>query len=174
MDVYYNDGALQNSQVVSVSGATEKSNYYAGLGYTSQDGQLNFFDENYKRYNVTVNNSTQLTKWLKFKLNSKFAYSKKVVPVGYGGDDRTVNYHMMARAYPTQPVYDPNGNFTESNSVAQILAEGGSEKESTTTVYITPSFEINVLDGLKINGDFTYNYVGSDRDTHLPKSMLGM
>ncbi len=173
MDVYYKDWAFQNSHDVSVSGATEKSNYYAGLGYTSQDGQLNFFDENYKRYNVTVNNSTQLTKWLKFKLNSKFAYSKKVVPVGYGGDDRTVNYHMMARAYPTQPVYDPNGNFTESNSVAQILAEGGSEKESTTTVYITPSFEINVLDGLKINGDFTYNYVGSDRDTHFAKVNVG-
>ena len=72
MDVYYKDWAFQNSHDVSVSGATEKSNYYAGLGYTSQDGQLNFFDENYKRYNVTVNNSTQLTKWLKLcRTNAK-------------------------------------------------------------------------------------------------------
>ena len=171
--VYYKDWAFQNSHDISISGATDKSNYYAGLGYTSQDGQLNFFDENYKRYNVTVNNSTQLTKWLKFKLNSKFAYSKKNVPVGYGGTDRTVNYHMMARAYPTLPVYNPNGDFTESCNVAQILSEGGSEKESTTTVYITPSFEINVLDDLKINGDFTYNYVGSDRDTHFAKVNVG-
>lgn len=55
--VYYKDWAFQNSHDISISGATDKSNYYAGLGYTSQDGQLNFFDENYKRYNVTVNNS---------------------------------------------------------------------------------------------------------------------
>lgn len=173
MDIYYKDWAFQNSHDVSIAGRSEKSSYYAGLGYLKQDGQLNFFDENYKRYNVTVNNSTQVTPWLKFKLNSKFAYSKNNLPVGYSGYDRTVNYHMMARAYPTLPVYNPNGDFMESNSVAQILKEGGSEKQSTTTVYITPSFEINVIDGLKINGDFTYNYVGFDRDTHFAKVNVG-
>lgn len=171
--VYYKDWAFQNSHDISIAGSTEKSNYYAGLGYTSQDGQLNFFDENYKRYNVTVNNTTQLTNWLKFKLNSKFAYSRKNVPVGYGGTDRTVNYHMMARAYPTLPVYNPNGDFTESCNIAQILKEGGSEKESTTTIYITPSFELNLAEGLKINGDFTYNYIGLDRDTHFAKVNVG-
>lgn len=173
MDVYYKDWAFQNSHDVSIAGRSEKSSYYAGLGYLKQDGQLNFFDENYRRYNVTVNNSTQVTPWLTFKLNSKFAYGKNNLPVGYSGYDRTVNYHMMARAYPTLPVYNPNGDFTESNSVAQILKEGGSEKQSTTTVYITPSFEIKLMDDLKINGDFTYNYVGFDRDTHFAKVNVG-
>ena len=168
-DVYFKNWAFQNSHDVSITGRTGKSSYYAGLGYMKQEGQLNFFDENYRRYNVTVNNSTKLTPWLTFKLNSKFARSDRDLPVGYSGYDRTVNYHMIARAYPTLPVRNPNGGFMESNSVVQILQEGGSEKQETTTAYITPSFEINVLDGLKVNGDFTYNYVGYNRDTHFAK-----
>ena len=145
-DVYFKNWAFQNSHDVSITGRTGKSSYYAGLGYMKQEGQLNFFDENYRRYNVTVNNSTKLTPWLTFKLNSKFARSDRDLPVGYSGYDRTVNYHMIARAYPTLPVRNPNGGFMESNSVVQILQEGGSEKQETTTAYITPSFEINVLD----------------------------
>lgn len=173
MDVYYKDWSFQQNHDVSISGSTDKSMFYIGLGLVDTDGQLNFFDENYKRYNVTVNNDAQLNSWLKVKLNTKFVRSDKKVPVGYGGTDRTVNYHMMTRAYPTLPVYDPNGNFTESCNVGQILSEGGAEKQTNLSVYVTPGFEISLGNDFKINGDLTYNYEGYKRNTHYAKINVG-
>ena len=172
-DVYFKDWAFQQTHDISLNGSTDKSAFYVGLGYLDTNGQLNFCDENYKRYNVTVNNDVQLTSFLKMKLNTKFIRSDKRSPIGYGGYDRTVLYHMFSRAYPTLPVYDPNGNFTESCSVAQIMKEGGSEKVTTNSVYVTPSFELTLTDDWKVNGDFTYNYDGFKRMTHFAKVNVG-
>ena len=60
-DAIFNDGAPVANHEVSVSGATEKVNYYLSMGYYSQDGIVggNYNKSNYRR--LTLRSNTKYT-----------------------------------------------------------------------------------------------------------------
>ena len=83
-DVLFNDNAPVMNHQISISGATEKVNYYFSAGYYTQDGIIggNYDKSNYERFSVRSN--TQYTlfdesknrnwlKSLKFTLNASYS-----------------------------------------------------------------------------------------------------
>lgn len=84
-DVLFNDNAPVMNHQLSVSGATEKVNYYVSAGYYTQDGIIggNYDKSNYERFSIRSN--TQYTlfdeskkrNWLKsLKFNLNVSYSR--------------------------------------------------------------------------------------------------
>ncbi|MDR0510039.1 MAG: TonB-dependent receptor [Rikenellaceae bacterium] len=63
------DFAPQQRHDVSVSGGSEKSQYYVSLGYFEQDGIFKSGDLNYNKFNLRSNITTNLLKGLDFNLN---------------------------------------------------------------------------------------------------------
>ena len=55
---------------VSVSGATDKTDYYISAGYLSDPSYI--ANSNFERYNVRSNINSQITKWLKAGLNMSY------------------------------------------------------------------------------------------------------
>ena len=51
--------AIQNQHNISISGGSEKINYYVSLGYLNQGGLWD--DLNYRRYNLRSNIDAQIT-----------------------------------------------------------------------------------------------------------------
>lgn len=168
-DVYYKDQAFQQKHDFTFSGGGKKNSVYVGLGLLNTDGQLAFGDDNYKRYNITINNDAEITDWLKFKLNAKFTQGKKNTPIGYEGADRGVLYHMFSRCWPTLPVYSPNGTFTEGTNMVPIMENGGNSESRTSNIWITPGLEVKLLDSWMLNMDFTYNYASEQTKTQYKK-----
>ena len=72
MDVVFNDSALLQSHELSVSGATETTNYYFSGGYYDQEGIAP--GSQFTRYSMRFNFEQQMANWLKMGTNTMFNY----------------------------------------------------------------------------------------------------
>ena len=72
MDVVYNDAAMLQSHELSVSGATETTNYYFSGGYYDQQGIAP--GSQFTRYSMRFNFEQQMSDWLKMGTNTMFNY----------------------------------------------------------------------------------------------------
>ena len=72
MDVVFNDSAMLQSHEISVSGATDKTNYYFSGGYYDQQGIAP--GSQFTRYSMRYNFEQQMSNWLKMGTNTMFNY----------------------------------------------------------------------------------------------------
>ena len=72
MDVVFNDAAMLQSHEVSVSGATDKTNYYFSGGYYDQEGIAP--GSLFERYSMRINIEQRMAEWLKMGANTMFNY----------------------------------------------------------------------------------------------------
>ena len=72
MDVVFNDSAMLQSHELSVSGATDKTNYYFSGGYYDQEGIAP--GSLFERYSMRFNFEQQMADWLKMGTNTMFNY----------------------------------------------------------------------------------------------------
>ena len=71
-DIVYNDAALLQNYELSVSGATEKTNYYISGAYYDQEGVA--IGSNFNRYSLRVNLEQRAAKWLTVGTNTMLNY----------------------------------------------------------------------------------------------------
>ena len=72
MNVVFNDSAMLQSHELSVSGATDKTNYYFSGGYYDQQGIAP--GSQFTRYSMRFNMEQQMSDWLKMGTNTMFNY----------------------------------------------------------------------------------------------------
>ena len=72
MEAVFNDAAMLQSHELSVSGATETTNYYFSGGYYDQEGIAP--GSQFTRYSMRFNFEQQMAKWLKMGTNTMFNY----------------------------------------------------------------------------------------------------
>ena len=70
MDVVFNDSAMLQSHELSVSAATDKTNYYFSGGYYDQEGIAP--GSLFERYSMRFNFEHQMSDWLKMGTNTMF------------------------------------------------------------------------------------------------------
>ncbi|MBE6196069.1 MAG: TonB-dependent receptor [Rikenellaceae bacterium] len=68
MNEVFNPSALLQNYELSVSGATEKTNYYVSAGFYSQDGTA--LGSTFERYSMRANVEQKAAKWLKVGTNT--------------------------------------------------------------------------------------------------------
>jgi TonB-linked SusC/RagA family outer membrane protein len=74
-EIFEGNAIIQNHNL-SISGASDKANYYTSFGYLDQQGVVMPSISGYKKFNFTVNTSYKLKKWLTVGENFTYAYSK--------------------------------------------------------------------------------------------------
>ena len=173
-DIIFNKVAFSQRHNIGVSGATEASNYYVGLGYTQQDGLMTVGDEKDQRYNVRANVTTNLAKWLTFTLRTAYARSQQDMPAHYpgiyGGNVWDVNYseqlfHSIGRSYPNWPYYQPDGTQAEFQYVIGF-ENGGRQKRTTDHASLSGEFVIKPLPGWEITANYTYASKNYEHTNH--------
>ncbi|GHV71926.1 hypothetical protein FACS189420_8410 [Bacteroidia bacterium] len=160
-DIYFKKASFSQQHNVGVSGGTENSNYYVGLAYNQQDGLYNYANDGYKRYNVRANLSSNLTKWLTFSLRSAFSRGQTDTPTIYsnisGGSNYSYDYfHQIGRTYPTVPLKNPDGYYSEGSGIG-IFTDGGRRKSTTDNAILTGEFLFHLLPGWDVTANFTYD-----------------
>ena len=130
-DVIYKDWTFSQEHNVSANGGTDKFNYYISGSFFDQNGFLKVGEEDLKRYTVTAKINSKLTDWLTLNYSMRFNREDYNRPATL--TDGT--YDSMAQnCWPILPLYDPNGYYV-NQSVAQGLAEGGSDTKETDNTY---------------------------------------
>lgn len=153
-DLHYKNWTFRQNHNLSLSGGGKKAQYYISGGYYSEDGILRYAKMDYSRYNLAANLTSQITDWMKLKLNTKFMHSNVDTPFGDGGISEGF-YHSLARFRPTVSVVDPNGHFTEL-SMIPYLQSGTYTNTQRDRMNLTAGVELQPVKNWFINFEYTY------------------
>ncbi|WP_289055918.1 TonB-dependent receptor [Carboxylicivirga marina] len=157
-DTYFGGAKMKQTHNVSVRGGTEKSSFYLSGGYLNQDGLLNFGTDNYKRYNISTRVSTQINSWMQVRLDTKF--SRRMTEFPNMKLSTTSNkagfYHNIARHWPTNFVYDPDGRLQWASDPISMV-EGGGSTRTQNAYWLTGGMTITPLEGWDIVADYSWN-----------------
>lgn len=140
----------------SVSGGSEKFNYYAAFGYTDINGMLNHGSDSRQRYNGTGKFSAKLTNWAEFKYSVRYVHSDTNVPTTFGTDWYR---YIGAQTWPNLPIYDENGYYysNEGGAPAMGLAESGTRDVDRDETYQQVGLTLEPLKNWFIRGEFNYS-----------------
>lgn len=161
----YKDNMPTTEQALSVSGGSEKVNYYISGRYYYQDGIYRYNSDQFNKYNVRAKGDVKVAPWLTFQNNfelSTFTYDYPMFADGDGNPWRQFEH----QGYPMAMVYNPDGSYTHSGAYTGIASyiEGNNESnQSNLFIRNTAGFVAKPWkDYLTIKGDFTYSREGED------------
>ena len=113
-----------NEHALSISGGTEKLNYFISGNYMNQKGLNKYAKDDFKRY--TLSNKVNFNILENLRLTSNTRLYKQAY--GYPTHMNKTFYHNIARKWPNENFYDPNDNFSERSEIYQ-LQNGGRSNE---------------------------------------------
>lgn len=147
--------AFNNSHNVSITGGSDKSRYYASVGYLDENSMLQYGKNDNKKlfgrfkYDYTIND------YLTIRSNLYLARKKTTEPTMY--DQVTfLNYF----AWNNNPIYNDRGQYYGMGGVENpvAIAEAGGERYRTTwSTQINLGFDLKPVKGLVIKGDVALN-----------------
>ncbi|MEO8414224.1 MAG: SusC/RagA family TonB-linked outer membrane protein, partial [Ginsengibacter sp.] len=109
--------SFTNSHQLTVSGATDKSNYSLGFGYLNNKGTL--LATYFTRYSLRINTEFRPVKWLRVGENVELAYTQ-----GAGTDNHNPQGTLadLYQRSPLIPIYDIAGNYSGPKNIADTRA----------------------------------------------------
>ena len=185
-DETYTTGSTQNYQL-SVSGGTDKVNYFLSGGYTNEKGIVE--STSFNRYNFRAALDAEVAKWFSVGANIAYSYSDRVGGISSGTGANRGGLVLSVINTPTYaPIYDKDNkdwyytNFygvsnithplenieryrNQHNKVHRMLATG----KGTFTLYDTKKFNRsdNGKHSLKFTTTFTEDYRASNYTSFL-------
>ena len=113
-DDWYNEvfhNSLRQEYNASVSGAGDRFNYYASVGYLDDGGVVN--NSEYNRYTARINADYQVKKWLKVTTNVSYSYSESQVASYSSSWGSSGNiFYITNNMGPIYPLYVRNADGT--------------------------------------------------------------
>lgn len=147
--IFYNNAAPSQSHNVNIQGTSGKTNYYLSFGYSSKQGILNFNPDELRKYNASVNVTTQVKDWL--QVGTRINYSRKI----YEKPD-TWNYTYQY-LWRWGSFFGPYGTIDGQDFRVLAMQNQAATKTVTTDVTRMNAFlKADIIKGLTLNADFTY------------------
>jgi len=123
MSLVLNNNAVQHEENISISGATDKTNYYVSLGYASQEGiaKSNSLD----RFTFRSNIDQKVYNWLKIGTNVSLA-NTVIEGLNQGTNSLSGNVFNAIRALPNVSPWDVNDptGFNIDDVDTRVLGRG--------------------------------------------------
>lgn len=145
---------LRQEYNATVSGKTDRMNYYASVGYLDDNGIVT--NSSFKRYSARVNADYQAKKWLKIGTNMAYAYSDNQSPYGQTADQWGSSgnlFYIVNSIAPIYPLYVRNadGSIMMNSSNGKKTYDSG-----TNTSFRRPSLSGNAVRDLDYNSYHDY------------------
>ena len=157
-DFYFKKTAIRHTHNLSVSGGTDKINYYVGLGYTYDEGFLDQVDDNQSKYYVNTKLQVKPNKLMKFNFNNNITLNiiKRPMP------NQLILYANVGKSIPNAPTHYPIDskyndatefkNLKESHYVQNRISDA-----MTFSATITPIERWEILGEMKVRFDVEDN-----------------
>lgn len=147
----YRDWTPSQSHNVNINGTSGKTTYYMSFGYDTKEGVLAMNPDKLNRYNVNLNVSSQITDWL--QVGGRFAYTDRT----YTKPNTRLNTYQYMWRWTS--FFEPYGtiNGEDVRGSAAYLRQAGDSETSTSYARITGFLKADIIKGLSINADYTYN-----------------
>ncbi len=153
---------MQNYDV-SVSGGSEKSTYYFGIGYLNQDGLLK--NNNYQRITLRGAQDFFIGKHVKTGYNATLSGWREHAPVD-----------VFAAAFISPPVFAPkdaNGNFTDPTGIGQFSNPAATQyyynnENDNIRALVNAYLEVKPVNDITIRTSFTPDIRTTFSKTYIP------
>jgi len=155
----YKDHLSSVDQNLSVSGSSQKINYYISGRYNNQEGLFRYNSDDYSIYNFRAKGSIRITDWLTLDNNTEYSQQKYHQPlnVGEGGG---IWRNIADEGHPTSLMFNPDGTLTHSAAytVGDMWYDKNGEDDKRQFVKNTTGITARFLKNkLCIKGDFTFS-----------------
>ncbi|MDP4209239.1 MAG: TonB-dependent receptor [Bacteroidota bacterium] len=159
----------QTQHDLSISGGNSKTQYYAAMGYSYQEGFFKSGDLNYNKFNLRANLSTELLKGLTYNINLSGVADQRNNPYT-STVDIIRNYWRQGVLYPAyadpaNTMLNYEGLDLEENTVAEMTADiSGFRKynqkkfQSSTGLNYDFGTLLPALNGLSIKTLVSFDY----------------
>jgi TonB-linked SusC/RagA family outer membrane protein len=167
-DIHFKNASFSQQHNVGVSGGSERSSYYIGLGYNDKDGMFRYGTDSFKRYTVRANMATDITKWLTFSFMGNFARNVSDGPIL----DTWTILHNLTTAWPTVPLRSPDGYYAEFSQIPRLV-DGGRLQQTSDRAHLTGEFVVKPLPGWVITANYAIDMMSMARTDHLKTIYIG-
>lgn len=161
--------APQTQHSLSISGGSDRVNYYTSIGYQSQGSFLQTNAINYEKFTLRSNVSANITKRLKVDVNLSGLMDERNTP-HYGAYDIIRGLWLMQ---PMDPIYqdDVEGRYTQPsnstlmNPVAMMDAGQVGYKRYKSKWFqssLGVSYAVPGVEGLKVKALYSYDFIMND------------
>ncbi len=164
IDEVYRVAPIQ-SYNLSVSGSSEKTNYYLSTSYTNQEGIL--VNDKFQKLTFFSKLESQLTDWFKIVFNPVYSHRD------YSGLSASASYALIASPLGNEydeggdyPVYIANESYAY-HPLGNTLATN-SEPRDNINLILKGTVDVPWIKGLKYDVNFSRNYIISRSFTYYP------
>ena len=165
--------AFSQNHNLTITGGTEKTNYYFSAGFSDQDGFLR--NNSFQRRSGRFNMDHQATSWLKLVANFNYTNSFNKAPNSgsyAGGAFATSGLGRIAVAQvPNLPAYNEDGSYNlENNTVgrknnllpaqfpnAAVVRDLDKNSSETARIIANLGAEIKLLEGLTFKTNYSWD-----------------
>ena len=164
-DYFYGETAILSNTQLSLSGGTEKTQFYISGGVQNEDGIIQ--NSGFERYSVRLNLDHRLTERIKFSLNS--AYSKSDSDRGFTGNQNdtggSIGYSIAYTPSYANLFADATGNFPDNpyfNDNPIAVTELGVNNQKVDRFITAANMEVDLLQSansflkFRMNGGVDY------------------
>ena len=169
--------APQSRHDLSISGGTDKMQFYVGMGWFYQEGFWKSGDTHYNKYNLRSNLSAEIAEGLRFSLNLS-GYAEDLhnplddpeLIIRYWWKQSTL---WQAYADPAQTMLNYQDLELDWNSVARIYSDISGHRitqRKNLNANLSLQYDFgtltDVLEGLSAKGMFSYDYRVAENETY--------
>ena len=155
--------SLRQQHNMALKGGGEKSSYYVSAAFVDQPGNLNFVEhiDYYKRFNLNAGVEADITPWMKMSFRSKYSNEISKEPTTEYDEGRSRLYYFAYGAWPTNPIYNPDGSLTERSRI-NVGVNGGHITNNFHRLSNTLGFDFSFLKGWTAHVDGTWRIAFND------------
>lgn len=156
------DPSLQQNYDVSISGKTDKLNYYESINYVNQDGMLAYGSNFKKRLLLTLKNDYEVNRFLKIRSNFSLGNQKVVEPMNYSANSYNGGVQgALFFVWPTNQPFTPQGHYMNQGGFHDPIGYAEAAGNRTDLSYILHGnlgAEITPFKGFVITAEIASNY----------------
>jgi len=164
-DLLFKKHTLAQDHNLNISGGGDKGDFYISGRFYNFDGMYNFDPDIYRSYNIRAKGSLIAYKWLRVTNNMEYSNTGYHQPLSAQGRGPSIQRYIEVNAFPSQPMYNPDGTYTRSGAATLgAFVDGNNyQNEKKDLFKNTVSFNTNFFNNtFRINGDFTFRYDSRD------------
>ncbi|WP_245562196.1 SusC/RagA family TonB-linked outer membrane protein [Niabella aurantiaca] len=143
---------------LSVSGKSDKMEYYLSGRYFKSDGIYRFNPDIYKNYSLRAKEGLQVTDWLKVTNSLDYYYYTYRDPIT-AGEGGVIWRNIADEGHPSSPIYNPDGTFSYSAAytVGDFVYGKNVRNNAGSNLRNTTAFETKFFNNsFHVKGDFTF------------------
>lgn len=153
---FMNKWSPQQKHDLSFSGGSDKISYNLGAGYLGQTGVLKVNPDEFSRYNLTLNLTSDITDWFSARGRMMLSNTLTTQPYSYGGDTYDPLYYLYR--WPAQFPYGTYNGLPFRNAVSEV-AQSNMNKDKNNFNRVSVGGTFKIIKGLTVDADYTHEGV---------------